>query len=372
PAIATPGHRSKRTLARRAEIQRMIPSNEEASARSAGHSLRRFLGGGALIALLTTAVVATAAFEGVSSIADQIAKGQLIQSGFLAPETAGQPATILLIGSDKRYQSKITVDRESPPHTDTIILISLDPNFSFKGVQYTDEKINFAYTVGNTYGSKPTDGDTLALQVVEHALGGLKINDIIDLNFESFVDVDVDHWFYNPGNDAYSAIDVKPGYQCLAGDTALNYVRYRHTDSTFARDARQQDFLRQAKQQLGVTGLLSHYQDFLNSIGPAISTNIRGSTAVLHLVELALASLSGPVPPVPFPDQPISIGGGAYQTASPADIRNVVADFLSTSKSASVLPSPPATPGGGTRSGSRHGHHATSTPGAAVAGQSED
>jgi LCP family protein required for cell wall assembly len=375
----------------------MIPSNEEASARSAGHSLRRFLGGGALIALLTTAVVATAAFEGVSSIADEIAKGQLIQSGFLAPETAGQPATILLIGSDKRYQSKITVDRESPPHTDTIILIRLDPNlgrvsvmsvprdllvpsFSFKGVQYTDEKINFAYTVGNTYGSKPTDGDTLALQVVEHALGGLKINDIIDLNFESFVDViaklgcvyvDVDHWFYNPGNDGYSAIDVKPGYQCLAGDTALNYVRYRHTDSTFARDARQQDFLRQAKQQLGVTGLLSHYQDFLNSIGPAISTNIRGSTAVLHLVELALASLSGPVRTVPFPDQPISIGGGAYQTASPADIRNVVADFLSTSKSASDLPPPPATPGGGgTRSGSRHGHHATSTPSAAVAGLS--
>ena len=329
--------------------------------------MRRFLGGGALIALLTAVAVTTAVFEGVSSIADVLAKGRVISSSYLSAAGPGQAQTILLIGSDKRSLSQSAADRNGPPHTDTIILLRLDsdlgrvsilsvprdlwvPSFSFRGVTYTDQKINYAYTVGNQYGG-PTDGDNLTLRVVEQALGNIKINDIIDLNFQSFVDVvaklgcvyvNVDHWFYNAGNDGYSAIDVKPGYQCLRGYRALDYVRYRHFDSTFARDARQQDFLRQAKQQLGVTGLLSHYKEILGSLGGSISTNIQSATAVLRLVELALGSLAGPVRQIQFPNDPklVQTSNGLQddQTASPAELRAVVGQFLSKSTTAAQLP----------------------------------
>ncbi len=49
----------------------------------------------------------------------------------------------------------------------------------------------------------------------------------------------------------YADIDIQPGYQRLCGQRALDYVRYRHGDSDFVRAARQQSFLRDAKDQVG-------------------------------------------------------------------------------------------------------------------------
>ena len=45
-------------------------------------------------------------------------------------------------------------------------------------------------------------------------------------------------------------IDVNAGYQRLCGQNALDYVRYRHTDTDIVRAARQQDFLSQARRQV--------------------------------------------------------------------------------------------------------------------------
>ena len=87
--------------------------------------MRRFLGGGALIALLTTAAISTAAFEAVSSIADALAKGGLIKSTDLSPTGADTPTTFLILGSDGR--DKGAVDASNPPHSDTILLLHLDP-----------------------------------------------------------------------------------------------------------------------------------------------------------------------------------------------------------------------------------------------------
>ena len=369
-----------------------------------GHPLRRFLGGAALIAVLTTVAAATGGYELFSSVADVLAKGQLISSPDLSSANAGAPQTIMIVGSDARPLSKDTFDRSDPPHTDTILLVHLDPtagdvsvmsvprdllvpSFTYRGHVFTDERINYAYTAGTIYGGKTVDGDELALRVVEHALGGLKINDIIDLNFQTFlavvsklgcVYVDVDHRYYNPYSqsllDGYSAIDINPGYQPLCDQGALAYVRYRHDDSTFVRDARQQDFLRDAKAQLGVTGLLSHYQDIINSLSKSISTNIRSPLSVARIADLLAGSLSGPVRQVSFPNVPIDVGGGAYQTASAHQIRETVDQFLSASKAVSELPPSPSSSGGSTTTTTSHGHvihhHHASTHTVAAAGLS--
>ena len=65
--------------------------------------------------------------------------------------------------------------------------------------------------------------------------------------------MDVDRRYFNDnssGYDRYAAIDLKPGYQKLSGQKALDFVRYRHTDSDLYRLARQQLFVKAVKQRL--------------------------------------------------------------------------------------------------------------------------
>src|SRR5439155_112142 len=67
---------------------------------------------------------------------------------------------------------------------------------------------------------------------------------------------DVDRRYYN-NSASFAYINLPPGYQRMCGRQALQYVRYRHEDTDLVRSARQQDFMRQAKQQIGVGGLIA-------------------------------------------------------------------------------------------------------------------
>ena len=331
----------------------MLPAREQAPPRSGGHWLRRFLGAGALIALLTTVVISTAVFEGVSSIADALAKGGFIKSPELTPTGGDTPTTFLILGSDGR--AKGAIDASNPPHSDTILLVHLDPTtglwselsiprdfyvqFSYRGSSY-QSKINYAYTLG---------GAPLSLRVVKTLLG-IPINYVVDLNFLTFdkvvddlgcVYVDVDHQYLNTpaesAADGWAPINVRPGYQPLCGEHALDYVRVRHFDDTFARDAREQDFLRDAKEQLGLSGLLSRAGPIVDALSKSISSNIRGGSTVAGLLETVIDSVNGPVHQVQFPNVPLYIDGQDDQTASPAQIRATVQQFLAPTVAAPVI-----------------------------------
>jgi len=344
---------ARRTASRHAEIQGVLPSSEERSPRAGGHWLRRFLGAGALIALLTTVVISTAVFEGVSSIADALAKGGFIRSADLTPTGGDTPTTFLILGSDGR--AKGAVDATNPPHSDTILLVHLDPStglwselsvprdfyvqFRYHGSSYAS-KINFAYTLG---------GAPLSLQVVKGLLG-IPINYVVDLNFLTFdkvvddlgcVYVDVDHQYLNTpaasAADGWAPINVRPGYQQLCGEHALDYVRVRHFDDTFARDAREQAFLRDAKEQLGLSGLLSRAGPIIDALSKSITSNIRGSATVAGLLETVIDSVNGPVHQVQFPNVPLDVDGQADQTASPAQIRATVQQFLAPTVTAPTI-----------------------------------
>ncbi len=181
---------------------------------------------------------------------------------------AGKPQTLLILGSDQRYIDK---EQGNPARSDTIILLRLDPargatavmsiprdlkvDIPTKNGPVTD-KINAAYSIG---------GPALTVKTIKQ-LTGLQINHVVNINFGGFKDavdrlgcvyVDVDRRYYNDNNPPngsdsdYATINVKPGYQKLCGQKALDYVRYRHFDTDLVRAARQQDFLRQAKEQVG-------------------------------------------------------------------------------------------------------------------------
>jgi len=316
--------------------------------------LKRFLLGGVIIVLLTAAATATAAMETLHTIAhDLTLGGKAIHSTQLTVAQAGAPQTILIIGDDHigpttTYNTggSDNVDGVHLLHADTMMLLRMDPNqgqtsvlsiprdlmvnFSYHGQAYPDQKFNSAYSIG---------GADLVLKVAKATLPGITINHIIDFNFASFlglvdaigcVYVDVDHQYYNPTGDSYLAINIAPGYQRLCGENALSYVRYRHTDSDFVRVARQQDFIRQAKEQLGPFGLLSKYSQLAAAFGRAVSTDIRGTNEVAQLLDLAVFSTSRPIREVPFQvaNTDYVLNHIDYVTATPYDIQQTLHDFL--------------------------------------------
>lgn len=162
---------------------------------------------------------------------------------------------LLLLGSDIR-----PTDSEKYGRSDTLMLIHVDPDANYVSVlslprdlridmgSHGHQKINAAYAFG---------GDALAMTTVQD-LTGLKINHFVNVNFDAFraittalggIYVDVDRRYYYGGPD-FERVDVQPGYQRLAGDQALQYVRFRHDNNNdYGRIDRQQRFLRAAKEQ---------------------------------------------------------------------------------------------------------------------------
>ncbi|MGB2952513.1 MAG: LCP family protein [Gaiellaceae bacterium] len=175
------------------------------------------------------------------------------------------PAIALVIGSDHRY-----ADHGAPSRSDTIMLIRTDPAtdtislLSFPRDLYVtihcpgkptwNGKINAAYAQCGPAGTLDT----------VRSITNLPVNYLINVNFRGFTQVvdklggvwmDVDRRYYNKNLHTaatdYANIDLQPGYQRLTGGQALDFVRYRHTDSDLYRNARQQLFVKAMKEQVG-------------------------------------------------------------------------------------------------------------------------
>jgi LCP family protein required for cell wall assembly len=329
---------------------------------SLGGVLKRFLIGGVAIALLSGAATAPVALNKVTTIANEVFPGVNrihAPTGVIAEAYGGAPQTFLLIGSDKRPKAKSAFDRANPPHSDTLLLVRLDPNqgqtsvlsiprdllakiVTPSGQVYYPEKINAAYTIGSYM--KGTDGGArLAAETVEHLLG-IKLNGVVDATFKGFIEVvdslgcvyiNVDHRYFNAneGTEAtnYSAINLQPGYQKLCYENALSYVRYRHHDSDFVRVARQQDFIRNLREQVSTSNLIGEIDKVSKAVGRAITTTFPPSASeLIKLTKLIVFSQEKPLRQVKFrfATDNTKIGNGEYVTATPKEIHETVEDFL--------------------------------------------
>jgi polyisoprenyl-teichoic acid--peptidoglycan teichoic acid transferase len=222
---------------------------------------------------------------------------------------AGGARTILLLGSDARYEDK---KLGLKPRSDTMLLVRADPNRDAIAVMsiprdlaveipgHGRDKINSAFENG---------GERLTVKTVkklfEDATGDpFPINNVISVEFGSFrravdyiggVYVDIDRDYFNDnsgGGERYAAIDVDAGYQKLKGQDALDYVRYRHTDNDFIRAARQQDFLRQARSQSGVKKLfqIGKRKKLAAAFGRyfTVDKSFRSNKEIFSMIRLAL------------------------------------------------------------------------------------
>jgi polyisoprenyl-teichoic acid--peptidoglycan teichoic acid transferase len=299
--------------------------------------LKRFLLGSlAIMAIATTATSAS-----VLLFFDRtVAKFTHVDTGReLTAVTGGDPQTVMIAGSDRRYGDK---KLGLKPRSDTIMLVRIDPE---KGVsllsfprdlrvnvpRHGTDKINVAYTLG---------GPKLTIKTVKQ-LTGLEINHYVDVNFRGFqqgvdalgcVYVDVDRRYFNNNSglgvgQQYAAINVRPGYQKMCGMRSLEYVRYRHTDTDIVRNARQQDYLRQIRQQLSVGKLIRKNQKLIDIFADNTASDIRSSGALRRLLKLSLGVISKPINQVRFHTRL----GKSYVYASPAQVRQAVRQFLRVS-----------------------------------------
>ncbi|HEX4731222.1 MAG TPA: LCP family protein [Solirubrobacterales bacterium] len=257
--------------------------------------------------------------------------------GVLAKVHGGEPETILIFGSDKRPEFG-----EEYGRSDTTILLRLDSEQNLISVMSIPrdlkteipgvgtEKFNGAYSAG---------GPKLAAQVVKE-MTGLKINHIVNIDFLGFVravdaigcvytDVDRRYYHSNAGvpegsEEEYSAIDIKPGYQKLCGKKALEYVRYRHTDTDIVRSARQQSFLSQARHQISPLDLVTDNTGLIDILSEYTTSDIHEGTELITLLDLLYELKGAEVNQVHFPAEL----GPSYVYSNETEIHHAVKEFL--------------------------------------------
>jgi LCP family protein required for cell wall assembly len=315
------------------------------------------------------AAVATAGLLQVNTLVQIISVHPGIVSKQIKPPKPGKPETLLLIGSDHRAGSPSTRDA----NTDTMLLLRLNSASSTINVLsiprdlevdvpgYGTEKLNAAYSEG---------GYSLLIKTIrQQVFPGFYPNHVIDTNFTGFSDIvdaigcvysDVDHRYYNisgPVGSAtnFSSIDIQPGYQKLCGDNqsisgALPFVRFRHTDTDIVRNARQQDFLRWAKDGFPLSKLLSNKTKLLRIFANHSTTDkqLQSEDGLIDLFDLVAFSDGDTLKQITFPAilPSADVTGPSYVTAQPAAERATYRAFLTptrkTSKSTTSKGAPKA------------------------------
>lgn len=319
---------------------------------------------GVIVIGFTAATTAVAGLLQFKTLASEIGLSPPISNANTSIPDPGSPQTILVIGSDHRAR-----EPWSAANTDTMMLVRLDPNSSTINVlsiprdlqvqipergTTVSAKLNATYSVG---------GPNLLIKVLrQQVFPALRVNHIVDVNFGGFSDLvdaigcvytDVDHRYYN--NTAYtdySSIDIQPGYQKLCGENqsvsgALAFVRFRHTDSDVVRNARQQDFIRWAKDQYGASQIIANRDKLLKIFGAHTQTdhNLHTVDGLINLFNLVAFSAGHAIKQIKFPAifLPCSSGGQGtaavpcYVTANPSDEHQRFAQFMTpTSASASA------------------------------------
>ncbi|HET9161815.1 MAG TPA: LCP family protein [Solirubrobacterales bacterium] len=294
----------------------------------------------ASVTIVSVVAAATAAsiLLYIGSIATALSHNNVLKNRVqrvLAQTHGGEPENIVIIGSDKRAN-----EPEDPGRSDTTLLLRLDPDRNAIALMsiprdlkveipgYGTGKFNEAYSYG---------GPKLTLQVVKQ-LTGLKINHVVNVDYLGFVRavdaincvyVDVDRRYYHsnvglPPDEQYSEIDVQPGYQLLCGKKALQYVRYRHTDTDLVRAARQQDFLSDARQRVPIGDLVLGRNDLIDIFTEYTTSDISDKETMLEVLKLFIASRGASIKEVHFP----ATLGPSYVYATESAIQEAVGKFL--------------------------------------------
>jgi polyisoprenyl-teichoic acid--peptidoglycan teichoic acid transferase len=297
----------------------------------------RFVLASVLIVAVSAATTAAATLLYLDSIANAIQpKNDKLQkrlNKFLADAGDGGAQTFLVIGSDKRAN-----EAEDPGRSDTTMLVRLDPDKGLISMMsiprdlkveipgYGTGKFNEAYAYGGT---------KLTLQTVKD-LTDLPINHVVNVDFLGFaqgvyaigcVYVDIDRRYYHSNVESaeqYAEINVQPGYQLMCGKQALDYVRYRHTDTDIVRSARQQEFLSAARSRISVQDLVFDQGELVEAFTDYTTSDISDGKTLLEVLKLLGASRNATINEVNFPAEL----SPSFVYTTPSAVEAAVREFL--------------------------------------------
>ncbi|MDQ6729590.1 MAG: LCP family protein [Actinomycetota bacterium] len=313
-------------------------------------SLWRFFVAAVLIICSTAAATAVAGLLQFKQLATDLSVTPALSGANVTLPPPGAPQTILVIGSDHRAGTPYNTS-----NTDTMLLVRLDDNSQSINVLsiprdlqvqipgFGTAKLNSAYADG---------GPNLLIKTIQqNVFPNLHVNHIVDVNFGSFqalvnaigcVYANVDHRYYNNTlYTGYSSIDIQPGYQKLCGADALAFARFRHTDSDIVRNARQQDFIRWAKDQYGTSQIVSNRDRLLTIFGAHTQTDhgLHTTAGLINLFNLVVNAAGTQIRQVKFPAQLLPCTtSSCFVTASPRAEAAVFRTFIAPT----VRPSKPA------------------------------
>jgi polyisoprenyl-teichoic acid--peptidoglycan teichoic acid transferase len=302
----------------------------------------RFVLAAALIVSVSAGTTATAALLYIDDIAERIGvennKLEKRLNNFLADAENGGAQNFLLVGSDKRAGAEFAEDKG---RSDTAMLVRLDPDKDLISMMSIPRdlkveipgvgtgKFNEAYFYGGT---------KLTLRVVKE-LTGLPIHHVVNVDFLGFaqgvyaigcVYTDVDRRYYHSNEgvapeEQYAEINVQPGYQLMCGKKALDYVRYRHTDTDIVRSARQQDFLSAIRHRIDVKDIVfDQGEELINVFTDYTTSDISDGPTLLEVLKLVAASRNSTMNEVEFPAEL----SPSYVYASKSAIDGAVEEFL--------------------------------------------
>jgi len=210
--------------------------------------------------------------------------------------------TILLMGVDTEVvikDGKVSPDRVGPARSDTMILLTIDPQSRTAGMmsiprdlwanipRFGYAKINTAFADGDAF-KLPGGGPELAMRTVEQVIG-VPVQYYAVMEFWAFtnlideigkVDVFVDQKItidpMGPGNDK---IMLSAGWHKLGGMEALGFVRQRHTQGgDVDRSKRQQAVILAVRQKVtdpaNLPALLANAPAIYNEIQAGVRTNL--------------------------------------------------------------------------------------------------
>jgi polyisoprenyl-teichoic acid--peptidoglycan teichoic acid transferase len=303
---------------------------------------------GCLIAVLAAAgAAAVFTLEQVHTLRDAINQRAALN---ISPQTLanagwGDPQTLLLVGNDER---KKTTTNPVLPHSNEMLLVRLDPSKPWISMMSIPRELMVPiHTPGGlvttrlnaalTYGGIP-----LLVNTIKHVTG-LSVNHVVEIDFTNFVKAvndigcvysTVDRRYYHvnvPGGEQYFEVNLQPGYQRLCGNESLQFVSYRHGDTSLVRDARDQSFLLDVKKQYGPT-LVADAHKFEFVFGRTVQTDggLHSTNGLLNLLGTLVSSVSKPVRQVQFKVtiQPTGANPCSCDTATPKQIKSSVHSFL--------------------------------------------
>jgi len=286
---------------------------------------------------------AVAVLDEVHTLRDALSvNGSLrIKPGALAAAGWGAPQTLLLVGDDQRSLTKYY--HVAVPHlANEMLLVRLDPSKPYISMMSIPRELwvpihppgRLPYV--NRINSAYTYGIGTLVSTLKNDLG-ISVNHVVVITFGRFkravnemgcVYSTVDRRYFHvnvPGGPQYQEINLQPGYQKMCGEQALQFVSYRHGDTSQIRDARDQSFLMDVKKQYGPT-LAGSAHKFESIFGKAVQTDpgLHSTTGLLNLLGTLISSSGRRVRQVHFQANL----GPSFDTASPQQISSSVHAFL--------------------------------------------